>query len=277
MNSHQALLQAIEDNPELPVLPPGTSTLLKTLTNDDICYSELAIELEKHPSIAIKIVSAANSAWASPISPITSLRDSCSRIGVPLVRSIAIALSMSDVFNPSRCPSFNPKLFWTSSLLTAEAAFIVAKDTTDISEDTARLAGLLHNIGLLWLADKRPNETSDAIILSQNNEYDSLSKVLTEKHNLDLYTVGGWIATALELPEITTASIASCSTNYENTGEDEALVNLHQHACSLATIVLSNTEPENIEEINSDISQHIKHLQEKLPLIQSMAETLFSK
>ncbi len=155
MNNQQLLQQEIERDSSLPVLPPNITQLLKVLTNNDIPYTQLATELEKFPSIAIKIVAIANSAWASPATPITTLRDSCSRIGVPLVRSIAIALSISNVFNPSRCSSFDPRVFWISALLTAEAAHLCAKNTPEVCPDTARLVGLIHNMGLLWLADKK--------------------------------------------------------------------------------------------------------------------------
>jgi len=273
MNNTQKLQQEIEKTPDLPVLPPGISYLLKTLVNDDITYQQLAHEIEKFPSIAIKIVATANSAWASPILPITSLRDACSRIGLPLVRSISIALSVSQVFIPTRCPSFNAKTFWVSSLLTAEAAYLSAKDSTDICPDTARLAGLLHNIGLLWLADKKPLETSDAMIKNSKKDSISLSQILSEKYNLNLYTVGGHLATVMELPEITAFTIANYKTNC--TDIERALINNHQYAKKIASAILSHEKLENVGENNNVSNIFYKKLENKLPGIQSMAQALF--
>ena len=56
------LKQEIEIDSNIPVLPPGIVYLLKALNDDDILYADLAVELEKFPSIAIKIVAIANSA-----------------------------------------------------------------------------------------------------------------------------------------------------------------------------------------------------------------------
>ncbi|MCP4187803.1 MAG: HDOD domain-containing protein [Gammaproteobacteria bacterium] len=66
---------------QLPTLPAGTSFLLKSLTNEDIDFIELASIIEKFPSIAGKLISLVNSAWSAPASAITSLEDTCSRLG----------------------------------------------------------------------------------------------------------------------------------------------------------------------------------------------------
>ena len=273
MNNRQTLQKEIEQAPDLPLLPPGISHLLKALTNDSISYQQLAVELESFPTIAVKIVATANSAWASPISPITTLRDACSRIGLPLVRSISIALSVSQVFVPSRCPLFDPKTFWISALLTAEAANICAEKNPEICPDTARLTGLLHNMGLLWLADKKPLETSEAIKTSQNKDSQSLSQILSDKYDLDLYSVGGCLITSMKLPDIMASAIASYSIN--SADSSQALTKNHLYARHLASAVLSHTESESSQE--DDIRNNIfyKRLAEKLPGIQSLAQTLF--
>ena len=273
MNNLQTLQKEIESAPDLPTLPPGISHLLKVLTDDNINYPQLATELENFPTIAIKIVATANSAWAPPTSPITTLRDACSRIGLPLVRSISIALSVSQVFVPNRCALFDPQTFWVSALLTAEAANLCSEEFLEICPDTARLAGLLHNIGLLWLADKKPIETSEAIKISQRKDSESLSQILSDNYNLDIYTTGGFLATSMALPDILASVIESCSNNGVNSTQD--LTKNHLNACSIASAVLSHAESEDSEE--DDISNSIpyKRLAEKLPGIQSIAQSLF--
>ncbi len=273
MNNHHLLQQEIERDSSLPILPPNISQLLNVLTNDDIRYTQLAAELEKFPSVAVKIVATANSPWASPTAPITTLQDSCSLIGVPLVRSIAIALSISHVFNPSRCSSFDPQVFLVSALLTAEAAHLCAKNNPDICPDTARLAGLIHNMGLLWLADKKPTETSGALSISQNDHV-SLTRTLFEKYDLDLYTVGGYLATSMELPAILASAIASRSTNNTHTSDDPLISN-HIYACKLASSVLSPGNLEDEEIASPDDKYYFDQLTKLLPEIQSMARFSF--
>ena len=207
------LQQEIEQENNLPVLPPGIANLFKTLANENITYDIVAKELERFPAIAIRVVATANSSWAAPAIPITSLRDSCARLGSQLVLSMAIALSVSQSFNPSRCPAFESRKFWVSALLTAEAAYlrakeISAKEKIDICPDTARLAGLLHNIGLLWLAENKPTEVTEAVSISRNENV-SFAETLLEKFDIDVYDVGGYLAASLELPEAIGTTIAS--------------------------------------------------------------------
>lgn len=272
-----SLQQEIEQENNLPVLPPGITYLLKVLADDELTYECVAEELERFPAIAIRVVATANSAWAAPTMPITSLRDSCSRLGSQLVLSIAIALSVSQAFNPSLCPSFKSKKFWVSALLTAEAAYLRAKDTEDVCPDTARLAGLLHNIGLLWLAENRPDEISEAISISENDHI-SFSQTLLEKYNIDLYDVGGYLATSLELPEVIGTTIASCSaknTSAENNNHDNPLVNNHLYAHQTAASVLLYADENDAEMDDFNNNPYFSPLLEKLSGIHSLAQALF--
>jgi len=254
------------------VLPPDISSLLRTLNDDEIGYTQLAKELEKFPSIVLKIVATANSAWASPVNPITTLRDSCARIGVQAVRSISIALSIAEIFDPSRCPPFDSKTFWISSLLTAEAAYLCSKNDPEVCSDTARLAGLLHNMGLLWLATQKPEATAGAILLKQNHETDSISAGLKEQLGMDLYTAGGYLASYIDLPEVISEAIASPATDML---ADTPLINSHRKAQKLAAAVLLSSfeEAENTEDHEDEPCFEL--LASKLPGIQSMAQSLF--
>ncbi len=272
MYSHQLLRKEMEQEQGFPVLPPDISPLLMTLNNDDIGYTQLANELEKFPSIVIKIVATANSAWASPVIPITTLRDSCARIGVQAVRSISIALSIAEVFDPSRCPPFDSKVFWISALLTAEAAHICAKNNSDICVDSARLAGLLHNIGLLWLATQKPVETANVILLKNNDKIDSISEGLTEKVGINLYTAGSYLATYIDLPDIIAEAIASPCTS---SSDESPLITNHRNAQKLAASVLSASEPQNEKDKEMAENTCFEQLSDKLPGIQALAQTLF--
>lgn len=272
MDSHQLLRMEMEQEQGLPVLPPDISCLLKTLNNDDIGYSQLAEELEKFPSIVIKIVATANSAWASPVDPITTLRDSCARIGVQAVRSISIALSIAEVFDPSRCPPFDSKVFWISSLLTAEAAHIYAKQNPDVCANTARLAGLLHNIGLLWLATQKPVETASVISLKQSNEIASISDGLMEQLGINFYTAGSYLASYIDLPVVIAEAIASPTADKTN---DKPLIINHRNAQKLASAVLLIPDPENEKTKELEDDPCFEQLSNKLPGIQALAQSLF--
>lgn len=276
------LQQEIEQECNLPVLPPGITNLFKTLSNENVTYDVVAEELEKFPAVAIKVVATANSSWAAPAMPITSLRDSCARLGPQLVLSIAIALSVSQSFNPARCPAFDSKKFWVSALLTAEAAHMGAKERNDICPDTARLAGLLHNIGLLWLAENKPDEVSEAVSISKNNNT-SFAQILFENFDMDLYDVGGYLASSLELPQIIGTIIASSSlttkiVETQNCTDTDPILDNHQNAQKLASIIQLHAKAKENEIENHvmiDDRPDITNLTKKLSSIEAMSKILF--
>jgi len=188
----------------IPVLPPGAPHLLKSLTDDSISFLDLAGVIERYPTIAARLISLANSAWSSPVSEITSLENACSRLGFDVVRSASIALAVSAPFNTSRCPEFKARFFWCSGLLAADGASWLTQysKSIHIEPPTARAAGLIHNLGLLLLADQLPKEVDQAIKLIQKDEAMRLGQALLYILGFDHCDAGRQLGLAWELPEL---------------------------------------------------------------------------
>ncbi|MCP4387331.1 MAG: HDOD domain-containing protein [Gammaproteobacteria bacterium] len=189
---------------QLPTLPAGAPYLLKSLTSETIDFVELAAVVEKFPGIAGKLISLVNSAWSAPVSEVTSLEVTCSRLGLGVVRSTSIALAIAAPFNPARCPSFDLEYYWCSVLLTADAAsrlVPVSSPKHEFEPATARAAGLLHNLGLLWLVDRLPVEVDQALIMVKNDEVESLQQALSQVLGFDQAQAGGHLGNSWALPE----------------------------------------------------------------------------
>jgi len=195
---------------QLPTLPAGTPFLLKSLTDENIDFVELAAVVEKFPGIAGKLISLVNSAWSAPATPITSLEATCSRLGFGVVRSTSIALAIATPFNPAKCLSFDAEYFWCSALMTADAAsrlVPVSSSNNDPEPSTARAAGLLYNLGLLWLVDRLPAEVDRALTMVRQNRAESLRQALLRILGFDQAQAGGHLARAWNLPEPLVAAI----------------------------------------------------------------------
>ncbi len=189
---------------QLPTLPAGAPYLLKSLTSETIDFVELAAVVEKFPGIAGKLISLVNSAWSAPVSEVTSLEVTCSRLGLGVVRSTSIALAIAAPFNPARCPSFDLEYYWCSVLLTADAAsrlVPVSSPKHEFEPATARAAGLLHNLGLLWLVDRLPVEVDQALIMVKNDEVESLQQALSQVLGFDQAQAGGHLGNSWALPQ----------------------------------------------------------------------------
>lgn len=225
---------------QLPTLPAGTPFLLKSLTNENIDFVELAAIVEKFPSIAGKLISLVNSAWSAPASTVTSLEATCSRLGFGVVRSTGIALAVASPFNPSICLSFDPEYFWCSALLSADAASRLASissSSNDLEPSTARAAGLLHNLAVLWLVDQLPTEADQAFLMVKKNQAESLQQALVQVLGFDQMQAGSRLARNWDLPEPLIAAMTHYpETNYQ--GSESEIVNTVGLAVKLVSAVL---------------------------------------
>ena len=189
---------------QLPSMPAGAPYLLKSLTDEAIEFAELASVVEKFPGIAGKLISLVNSAWSAPTAAVTSLEATCSRLGLGVVRSTSIALAVASPFNSTKCPSFDLEHYWCSVLLTADAASrlaVVSSSQHELEPATARAAGLLHNLGLLWLADRLPVEVDQALTMVKNGQAESVQQALTQVLGFDQAQAGGYLGNSWALPE----------------------------------------------------------------------------
>jgi HD-like signal output (HDOD) protein len=84
---------------------------------------------------------------------VVELRTAVARMGFDMLRSAAITFAMTqlrkaDVYKPIEKPM---NLLWQRSVVVATASFVVAKRFSRLSPDAALLAGLLHNVGKLYI------------------------------------------------------------------------------------------------------------------------------
>ena len=76
-----------------------------------------------------------------------------------------------------------------------------APDQDSLSPSAARAAGLLHDLGLLWLVDQLPEITQQAMTLSRQDAKLSLGQALSELAGIDHRQAGRLLAEAWKLPE----------------------------------------------------------------------------
>ncbi|HHH12829.1 MAG TPA: HDOD domain-containing protein [Thiolapillus brandeum] len=195
---------------QLPVLPPNAPYLLRAMSNEEMTFPELAAVVEKFPTIAARLIALANSGWSSPVTEVTSLVMACSRLGFFVVRSVSVALSIANVFNPRTCPAFDPIRYWTNAFLTADLGTRLAEQAEEHGEadpQTVRTAGLLHNLGLLWLATWMPEETHRALLASDDDPDTPLDGLLVEHCGAGFVEAGALLTEAWKFPEVLTEAL----------------------------------------------------------------------
>lgn len=195
----------------VPVLPRGTTELFGALGDPALSFDLLTERLAVFPSIVARLLALANSPWSSPVTPVAALDDAVSRLGLDIVRSVSVALLVSNTFDANRCRHFNPRRYWCSALLSAECASLLAaaaRPAPPMPPAAARTAGLINNLGLLWLADALPAETDRALGAVAADPALSVSAALLTACGVSDGDAGEALGRTWNLPETLTAAMS---------------------------------------------------------------------
>jgi HD-like signal output (HDOD) protein len=141
-------------NVELPSFPDVAMRVQRVLADDNVAPDRIVRVVGSEPALATRVLQMANSAALNPSGQtVGELRTAVARMGFDMLRSAAITFAMAqlrkaEAFKSIRQPM---QLLWQRSVVVATMSFAVAKRYTRLSPDAALLAGLLHNVGRLYI------------------------------------------------------------------------------------------------------------------------------
>jgi HD-like signal output (HDOD) protein len=143
------------DDVELPSLPDVVLKIRDALASTDLDLDRLAGIAGSDPALAARIMKIANSTLFSRSSvPPTDLSAAVVRLGSRMVRNTAIALAAQQVFIGYGAKSIQPRMqhVWRHSLhVAALCHLLLTVKRCEISPDEGFLAGLLHEVGTLFI------------------------------------------------------------------------------------------------------------------------------
>lgn len=239
VSSASRIDEQISDETQLPTQPSALPFLVQALADTEIDVRDVAESIERFPNIAARLVSLANSAWSAPVEPITSIERTCAHLGLRLVKTVSMSLAVTAPFDTVRCPEFDSEMYWCNTFLVADSAAhltVHADAGQTVLPEVVRTAGLFHNLGLLWLADKMPQPTAEALAVVKDEGIE-LNTALRDYCNTDAGVIGGLLGRAWGLPDDFVAAMEHCgNTEYEGTGwQIAALVGVATGIVSAAT------------------------------------------
>jgi putative nucleotidyltransferase with HDIG domain len=195
----------------LPAFPRVVADILATIDDDNATVSTLIELVESDPVITARVFSLANSAaksgnWRK------GLRDmhvAISMIGLSRLRQVVISLSLADFARETRVT----RGYWDHSVAVGVAAQELARlrpmpESSLVSADYALVAGLLHDIGLLWMARFYPLEyqmARQAVAMSGESNLDIERRYFGTDH----CQIGRILATGWGLPSSIIEAIAN--------------------------------------------------------------------
>jgi len=176
------IVQALSKETSVPAFQATTQRLLQIVTQPEIHIEQVAEIVKLDPGIASKLVKIASSPVYSQ-KEITSIQDALIIIGMEEVRKLTTAILVINRFAHLRI-KVDWNLFWLHSVLTARLTeqFAAAYRPTTGME---YLAGLLHDIGKLYMEHHFPKEFELVILLSaiaNHGMYDAEKQLMDINH-----------------------------------------------------------------------------------------------
>lgn len=148
---------------ELPSWSKVTERARSALARADIDNDELARLIGAEANLAVRILTVANSALLTRGGrPLSDLRLAIMRIGHDNLRSTIYSHALAQLRQAPRLQHLRAQLqqLWQESTTVAALTRLIALRTKCCDPDTALLAGLLHNIGKLYILARLDDETS---------------------------------------------------------------------------------------------------------------------
>ncbi len=134
----------------LPSLPEIIVRVRQAINDDDVNLGHVVKLIQVDPSLTARLVQIANSPLYRSRQPVENCLMAVNRLGLTTTRDLVTCLVLNNVFNSDN-KMLRKKLqqLWHHSCHVAAIASTIAKVTPGLHEDTALLAGLLHDIGVL--------------------------------------------------------------------------------------------------------------------------------
>ncbi|MFV2058768.1 MAG: HDOD domain-containing protein [Thiohalomonadales bacterium] len=156
------ILQKIEKTGSLPAMPTMALQIIQLNSNPYAHVNDLAILVEKDPSLTAQIVRHAQSPLYGYQGKITSVKQAISRVlGYDMVMNIALGIAATRPFRNTLIGPLGIDAYWrhaTYSAALCQSLCSLFPQTERPRTGTAYLCGLLHNFGFLLLGHLFPQE-----------------------------------------------------------------------------------------------------------------------
>ena len=154
---------------ELPSVPEIVARLQKTMSDENVTNDIVVRVIGSEPMLASKLLTMANSvALNTSGRKIADLPTAVARVGFNIGRSAALSFAVEQLRKASEYRHLEKQLdgLWKNSVQIAAMCHVIARRFSSLNGDTALLAGLMHNVGRIYIltrASKYPTLTSDPL------------------------------------------------------------------------------------------------------------------
>lgn len=185
---------------ELCSLPAIAQKVIQIADDENASGDDLLHVVEQDAAIAVRLMQVVNSAYCGLRNPVGDLSAAIRLLGVDRVKSLALTVSMGAVFGrPTPAGQLDPERLWDHSVCVATICRLVARRGGFCSPEEAYLAGLLHDIGLLFVNQRLGSLAPRILALTQTGT--SLQDAERRVMGFDHAQMGAYLAWRSCLPE----------------------------------------------------------------------------
>ena len=192
---------------DLPSIPSSVSRIMAVLDDPESSTRELTEAIGTDQSLATRLLKIVNSAYYGFPRKIDSLDQAVTVLGYRSIRELLLVTTLlNEVNSRTGQRSLDRKRFWEHALGCGAAAKTIARWKGVSGADTIFLAGLLHDIGKVFLDAFLHDEYSQIVEAAQKK---NLLLIEAEEYFLGVNHTdfGHWLAAEWNLPANLTAAI----------------------------------------------------------------------
>lgn len=189
----------------LPSLSVVATSLVEIASRETSTVDDLAMLLRRDPSLTVRIIKLANSAFMRTTEPVTTVEQAIFKVGFNRLRIMALSLSLKDTFPMVSQGPLNYETFWRVSLYKGLLAKTLAQRLRNSNPDEAFVAGFTLEIGLLILFDLLVKGKDETVKLPLY-PLDELLSMERRRYGIDHRQIGEAALAHWKMPE----SIIAC-------------------------------------------------------------------
>jgi putative nucleotidyltransferase with HDIG domain len=198
----------VKGSRSLPSFPSIISEILATLDDPDGNFNLLVQAIGRDPLISARVLSVANTVAmrGTRETEVCDISFATALAGLNRVRHITLISSLS-TFVAGVARSNLSTTFWQHSVAVGVCCEELAQHiTAPMPPATALVAGLLHDIGQLWLSQYNP-QVAEACWREAKNHAKTVDEFERKYFGVDHSTIGAWLAEHWSLPAEVVAAI----------------------------------------------------------------------
>lgn len=210
-DSTASILTLVNQTLELPTLPEVLVRLNDVMADPDVSVDRVAQVVAADPAVSANVLRLVNSAYYGLQVRVSTVQLAISIMGFSMIRRVALKAAVLNEFGKKGrdVEGFDARFFWRHSIFAGVAGRALtraAEDLVDVDPEDGYMAGLLHDIGKLILADHVGSRYAEFVGRARRGE-GPLRRLEMEELGFDHADVGSVLAIKWLLPEEIAVSI----------------------------------------------------------------------